>query len=448
MTTDDSMAPLTFGQLSVWRVLQTYPLDRWSETYIVAALPTPPLSSFDKVEEAVNRLSERHESLRTNFVDTASGPRQVVRPHRRVHVQSIEKPGATSAEALEIAWQLAARRFDWESEFGFRFAVLTDRGKPTHVLIVLDHIVADGFGFRRLRAELSAMLGADNSEGVHWLADQPPQPTALALAQRSDGWRRKRKAVTGYWQGMLDALPATTFPFEPPAEDVPGRVEAALHSPGARVALGITAGRVKVSPQSVLLALSALAISTATSETQVVLTLQSSNRFDRQWRGVVSSMNQFVPLVLETGPADLSFAEFAARVQWAGLTAYRHGSYDFDEITDLVRQQRGRELDFDHFFNFTAYDVNPVSADLAGPFIPGRIERTSNYRQIGPRLNIKVHSAPDMPIIIRSDTKLIPEPKLHSMLTWYDEELHRLAGGAEGKLGDILARCSNLLEQP
>ncbi|MFG3025010.1 condensation domain-containing protein [Streptomyces sp. NPDC048254] len=443
MTPEAGEAPLTFGQLSVWRVMADWPPERWPETYLSTAVPAPPGCSVETVAAACRRLCERHESLRTHFAATPTGPVQIVRPGPgRVEIQAVEKPGATAAEAEAAARVPAAECFSRATEFARRFTVVTSEGQPVYVVVVVDHIVADGYGLRRLHRELAALLGDADAEGRRLLDEDPPQPRDLALTQRSPAGRVRHEAALARWHRLLDTLPPHLFPVPDQAGQTPGRIEAVLHSPGARRALGTAYRRLGVPPHGILLALTALATAAVTHSPQVVLTLQSSNRFTAPWNGVVSSMNQYVPLPLTIGGSG-AFATFAKDVQAAALTAYRFGSYDLDTVADLVRTERGITLGFDHFFNFMAHDVAQDSPADSGPRPgPGHIEATYPNRHIGPRLDVKIRGGPDMPVVVRADPRLIPQPRLHALLGWYDEELRRLADAADADLDAVLSRCA------
>ncbi|MFE9422582.1 condensation domain-containing protein [Kitasatospora sp. NPDC006697] len=442
--TDDRTTALAYGQLSVWRVLENWPVDRWPETYLSAAVPIPAGCRPQQAVEAFGRLSDRHESLRTLFTDGPDGPRQrVLPPGGRDGVAVVECPGATEAAAEEAGRRLADRPFDREREFSRRFAVVTDAGRPTHAVMVLDHLLADGFALVRLRRELAALLGADAPDGRDWLAETPAQPRELAVLQRSEANRRRREAALGYWRRLLDTLPAELFPVPDDAGHRPGRIEAVLRSPGTRAALGRACDRLGILPQGLMLAVTSLATAVVTGTDRVVHTLQSSNRVTAPWRTMVSSMNQFAVLPLDLGGAPDSFAAYARQVQGGSLRAYHFGSYDIDEVNALVRAERGITLGFDHFFNFMATDV-PVGPDPApdGAPAPARIEATRPNRQIGPRFDVKVWSGPDMPVIIRTDPRLLGQDRLHDLLGWFDEELHRLAAGEPVGVAAALERCA------
>jgi hypothetical protein len=442
MPSDRSPVPLTYGQLSVWRVMETYPPERWSETYLRYHVPVPAGTTTDQAVRAVSTLCRRHESLRTLFIDSPAGPRQHVIPaEETVAVETVEHEDATVVADL-----LAKERMVRESEFGRRFAVVTRSGRPHSVVIVVDHIVSDGYAMMRLLAELSTLLGSPNPKGEQWLAEVPPTPGDLAAEQRSEARSSRRAAVVRHWQKLLRTLPEEHFPVPLSDGDIPGRIEAILHSAGARAALELGSARMNVSPQTLMLSLSAVACAVVTGTRRPVLTLQSGNRFDARWEAIVSSMNQYTPLAVDFGPPQEEYADFVARLNASALKAYLLGSYDFDAITDLVRRERGIELGFDHFFNFLPTDiVARPDAQLEG-HAPPRVMETRPKRQIGPRFDIKIRWGAEMPVEIRADPRLVSAPRLQSLAGWFHEQLHLLADGTDTTVRQVVDRCAQTME--
>ncbi len=62
MSEERGPAPLTFGQLQVWRDIQTMPRSRWHEANWVFRVDVPPEVSLPSVRTALDRLAERHPS--------------------------------------------------------------------------------------------------------------------------------------------------------------------------------------------------------------------------------------------------------------------------------------------------------------------------------------------------------------------------------------------------
>ncbi|MGB3441074.1 MAG: hypothetical protein WBA97_20175, partial [Actinophytocola sp.] len=182
MTARRAGSPLTFGQLSVWRIMERHPFERWPESYLRMPVPVPAGAGLHEVVGALDMLCARHETLRTHFVDGDAGPRQLVaQAGGGAEPVVVDRDEAGEQAVTSVCEELARDRIERSAEFGRRFAVLRVAGRPTHVAIVVDHIVADGYGLKRLRAELTSLLGGADHRGDRWLAeDPPPRPRELA----------------------------------------------------------------------------------------------------------------------------------------------------------------------------------------------------------------------------------------------------------------------------
>jgi hypothetical protein len=109
--------------------------------------------------------------------------------------------------------------------------------------------------------------------------------------------------------------------------------------------------------------------------------LMTSNRFNPRWSGLVTSMNQVVPMHADLA-ADATVAELAQRLQASSATALRYGCYDVDEINTLSREIIGGLPLWRHMFNYA------VGGAVSGPpdgrrldDIPYAQPRTSTCRR-------------------------------------------------------------------
>src|SRR2546423_6460576 len=103
MSTDVATAPVSFGQLSVWRTQElTIPVDRWQESNLTYVWPVPPATTVRTLHRELDRLAVRHESLRTSFELTGPAPpRQLVHPPAPVDlaVRRVAAGGGSAAQA-------------------------------------------------------------------------------------------------------------------------------------------------------------------------------------------------------------------------------------------------------------------------------------------------------------------------------------------------------------
>ncbi|HTZ45788.1 MAG TPA: condensation domain-containing protein, partial [Jatrophihabitans sp.] len=164
MSEEYGPAPLTFGQMAVWRDIDALPRSRWQEANWVFTVDVPAEAGVAQVRAALNRLAERHGSLRTTY--DVSDPEHPTQTLRRIEELPLgfEVVALESAEAVqEVSDRLRDTPFDLRSERPYR-AVLAERPGARTLLIGKHHIAADGWSMDLLSEELTAMLhGQDDT---------------------------------------------------------------------------------------------------------------------------------------------------------------------------------------------------------------------------------------------------------------------------------------------
>jgi amino acid adenylation domain-containing protein len=215
--------PLSFAQQRLWFLEQFTP---GGVAYNVplavrlrGALDVPAL------EAALNEVVRRHASLRTRFPAGSGAPVQEVRPELRLTLPLTDLGGETDAMAAARALARAdvATPFDLAEDPLVR-ARLVRLGDEDHVLVlVLHHVVTDGWSMGVIREELAALYRAFRA-GLPSPLDEPRlQYADFAAWQRrwldSAGVRRQM----AYWKERLADLPAALdVPVDHPRPAVRG----------------------------------------------------------------------------------------------------------------------------------------------------------------------------------------------------------------------------------
>lgn len=385
-------APLTFGQLSTWRSIETFAADRLMEVNVPALWDVTGLTETE-VRRGLRRLTARHEALRTTFhtrraaattagnasttagsVPTAAASASTTAaspaagppaPFQRVHDElpftlgRVELPHPDPLEAQRVLRELYARPFPVVGDPGRHGVLITVAGRPVWLAVSMSHMVVDVWAIRALEAELR--LAARQDAGA--AAGPAPAPRALAALQHGDAWAARRRGAEKHWRRVLDGGPLRNLPVPAGSSDPRGasgglpyerRVQATLRSHGLAVLLAGAARTHKVSPQSLLTALTAAALAGLLGRDAVTLSLMCANRFDPAWLPVISTMNQLVPLPCPVD-RDAPLAAFVKRTHLQALLAYRHGCYDVDAAAVLAAAAPGPDgtpFTHDCWFNY------------------------------------------------------------------------------------------------
>lgn len=323
-------APLTFGQLSVWRDITGLPRERWHEGNVSHGFDLPKPVSRRQLAAAATALAERHPSLRT-LIDTAEPPRQLVQPAEIIDDVPVVFGDFVDAEAK--ADELKHTAFDLNVDRPFRvLAVATgpqiddpDVENIVRVHYCMHHIAADGWAIGLLLMDTLALLGFGGEL-------QPTPPNTLleeAVRQRSaPSEAAKLKAAQKHFRSIYQA-DATTF-LDRKAER--GGLEAALESEALYVQARRLAAAEKVSLSTLFTAAFADSVSRFCHPGPIRMGLMAGNRLTERWRGHVTSMNQLALMLVSPDP-DGDLKDQFADVGISTMRAYRFGLYDVDQMT-------------------------------------------------------------------------------------------------------------------
>nr|WP_069160381.1 non-ribosomal peptide synthetase [Nocardia altamirensis] len=212
--------PLSFAQQRMWFL---HRLEGPSATYnMPLAVRLSGQVNVEALTSAIEDVIERHESLRTVFVEFDGFPTQ-----RVLNIADVEVPVVVSdVDDLGEAIIAAARyRFDLSAEIPLRASVFRHDNGLVLVLVV-HHIASDGASLSALARDLSAAYTA-RCEGCapDW-PELPVQYVDYALWQRELlGESTDPDSVASrqfeYWQKELTGLPAQlVLPFDRPRPKV------------------------------------------------------------------------------------------------------------------------------------------------------------------------------------------------------------------------------------
>ncbi|HEX5753854.1 MAG TPA: amino acid adenylation domain-containing protein [Archangium sp.] len=219
----DGVPPLSFAQQRLWFLDRLEPDSPLYNVFLALRLE----GALDTavLERSFHALLQRHESLRTVFPQGERGPFQAISARGELPLEVVdlrELPGdAREAEALRRAGEEVRRPFALAAGPLLRVALLR-LGEAEHVLVlVVHHIVSDGWSLEVLVRELKALYEAFLAGGESPLAGLPIQYADYARWQRE--WLRGEvlEAQLAWWREQLrGAPPALELPTDKPRPPV------------------------------------------------------------------------------------------------------------------------------------------------------------------------------------------------------------------------------------
>ncbi|MEV4706159.1 amino acid adenylation domain-containing protein [Actinoplanes sp. NPDC049316] len=207
--TRDGVLPCSLQQEGLWFVQRLQPSSPvYHIGYGLRLRGVPDRAALD---EALRALVRRHEALRTRFVEVDGVPRQVVDPppDDRLAVTDV-----APADVERWVSGHVSRPMDLAAGPLFR-AALARVAPDEHVLmLVVHHIVADGWSVGILAAELSHLYDAAVAGTVPRLPELTMQPADHAAWQRDRLAGPERDRQLAYWREHLAGLATVDLPAD------------------------------------------------------------------------------------------------------------------------------------------------------------------------------------------------------------------------------------------
>jgi amino acid adenylation domain-containing protein len=317
----------------------------------------------DRVREALVRIIERHEPLRTVIHNDGGTPRAELRPIEpfswTVHDWTSTPAEQREASAREICVREASRPFQLDADLMMRASLHHLGGDRWWLFVLMHHSAIDGWSTQLLRAELQTLLEGGT-----------PAPL---LARYSDFARWQLTAAAGdvdalkdYWVRQLDGLPpALELPLDFPRPAVPshrGRAVSALLPRAMTSALGDLGRRHQATLFMTLLSGWISLLSRYTGATDFCVGTPVAGRGKVEFESLIGLfMNT---LVLRTRlEGDPSFAGVIARVRETCLAAWEH-DLPFEHVLQAVPHDRtaGHAPFFQVFFQLRNFPRATTSA--------------------------------------------------------------------------------------
>nr|UHJ79953.1 non-ribosomal peptide synthetase [uncultured bacterium] len=301
------------------------------------------------IEETFRRIVARHEILRTAFREGALGPVQEIRSSAdfRLRLHDLRRcpPAQQAARVRELADQWRSAPFDLERDLPLR-AVLIDTSdahqRRSVLIVILHHIVCDGWGVRVLAEEFARQYRAIVSGDANPMPSLPVQYGDYTLWQRR--WLDGNEAASqlSYWQAQLaglSAVHALPLDYSRPAtkQQAADVVVRRISRPLAR-RLARVADAARATPFMVLHAALALVLSRHGNSPDVVVGTPFANRRHSMLDRLIGLFTNLIPLRVST--AHESLAEYLAHVREVHLQAHTNQDLPFERLVERMGAMR------------------------------------------------------------------------------------------------------------
>lgn len=289
--------------------------------------------------EALNEIWRRHEALRINFTSADGEPRLV-----RNDTSSISLPVVDISDwavsdleerTAEIARQDALAPFDLAADQLVRVRILRRSGQHHYLILVVHHIVMDGWSMRRFWQELSELYRA--------FRIGQPSPLEPLQIQYSDYAAWHNRWINGaaahehrlFWKELLRDSPLVTSiegSRERPASlsGRAGRTDFTVGAATTRLLLE-TARRHQATPFMVLLTIFHVLLAQYNGRSDVITGSPIAGRIRPELENVIGFFINAVPIRTRWS-GDPVFTDLLTEVRNVALQCYEHSDIPFERI--------------------------------------------------------------------------------------------------------------------
>jgi amino acid adenylation domain-containing protein len=341
----DERIPLSYAQQRLWFIDQ---LEPGNSLYNISAMYRM-WGNLDlkALEKTIDEIVRRHESLRTTFRSQDGEPVQVIAPRSHMKIPVSVRTGLSDSDRkLEItrfAREQALQPFDLSTGPLLRYGLLR-LAEEEHVLVViLHHIVGDGWSGSLLASEMAALYEVFSRNQPSPLPELTIQYADFAIWQRQWMQGEILDGQIAYWKKQLaGAPPVLELPTDRPrpavqahhgairthviAKDLLDRLRALSQSEGATLFM-------------TLLSAFQLLLSRYSGQEDIVV---GSTVAGRNYSEVEPLIGFFInTLAMRTDlSGEPTFRELLARVKQVALDGYAHQEIPFEKLVEELQPER------------------------------------------------------------------------------------------------------------
>ena len=337
--------PLSFAQQRLWFLNQ---LQQDSAVYNVAGgVRMEGVLSVTALEQALNEVVTRHESLRTTIRQVESEPVQIIASAQAFHLPKFDlrKVPRTQreTEAQLLLTNEARKPFNIETGPLFRATLLLLSAEEHILLLTMHHIISDGWSIGILVRELIELYEA-------FVANRPSTLPPLAV-QYIDfaAWHREwlqgevlAKAVS-YWKenlaGATSLLELPTDRPRPPSQGFAGARQPVVIPQELTQSLRQLGEQQNATLFMVLLAAFKVFLFRHARQDDIVVGVPIAGRNKPELENVIGLFINMLAMRTDLS-GNPTFRELLDRVRDTALGAYEHQDLPFEKLVEVMQPER------------------------------------------------------------------------------------------------------------
>ncbi|WP_375476969.1 amino acid adenylation domain-containing protein [uncultured Nostoc sp.] len=299
------------------------------------------------LEKSFNEIVKRHESLRTSFETLDNRPVQVIHPTLSVELQVVNlsnlPQALQEAEVEQLSAEIARKPFDLAFSPLLRVMLLQTSEQENLLLLVVHHIVCDGWSIQVLNQELAVLYEAFSAGKSSPLLELSIQYPDYSIWQHQWLQGEREKTQLSYWKQQLANAPTTlSLPIDrqrPPVQSFKGAARFFKLSSHLSDMVRSLSKQQGVTLFMTLLAAFQAQLYCYTSQQDICIGSPIANR---NHTGIEGLIGFFVnTLVFRTDlSGNPSFLELLGRVREVCIGAYTHADLPFERLVGELHPER------------------------------------------------------------------------------------------------------------
>ncbi|MBU2346701.1 MAG: amino acid adenylation domain-containing protein [Gammaproteobacteria bacterium] len=341
---------LSFSQQRLWLLDR---LNQGSAEYnMPAAFRVDGEFDVSHAEQAITRIIQRHEILRTVYLAADNGALQRVRQHFGFSIQRYDLTSVAEDEKQQQLQLLIEedvnQSFDLSQDLMIRVSFILLATGPTAVcqqgvlLFNIHHIASDGWSLKNLVHEFTLLYQALTTQTVALLPPVGIQYADYALWQRSWLQGDVLEKQLNYWQTQLSNVPevhSLPLDFDRTESTLArgGREQGQLSATKARQ-LQLLAKSLQLTPFMLVHGALALVFARHSNSCDIVVGTPVANRIQLELEPLIGFFVNTLVLRLDTAQSTL--AEYFAHVRQVHLAAQSHQDVPFEKLVERLNIPR------------------------------------------------------------------------------------------------------------
>ena len=436
----DQDMPLSFAQQRLWLLDQLQP--RQGIYNIPAAVRLKGILNIAALQNGLNEIIRRHESLRTRFVSVNGQPSHVIAPTLSLTLFVVDIDGlpesAKEDEVSNLSIIEGQQPFILTQGPLLRVRLIRLREDEHVLLVTMHHIISDGWSLGVFVRELTALYEAISKAKSSSLAELPIQYADFAYWQRRWLEGEVLESQLSYWKQQLDnELLTLELPSDRPRPAVQtfrGAKKTLKLSAALTEQLNALNRKEGVTLFMTLLAAFKTLLYRYTGQNEIVVGTPIAGRSRGETQDLIGLfVNTLVMRSSLSG--ELSFRELLWQVREVALGAYAHQDLPFERLVEELQPRR--DLTRQALFQVMFILQNAPYADVQLPDLSVSSIPVDNKTAKFDLLLSMVERAEGLTGTLEYSTDLFDEITIDRMLGHLQTLLWSIVGDGQQRLSDL-----------